>query len=388
VTTPAWPRADTPHSVSDAATGRRWPAPDGIPFLRAGREALAGEALARLDVGDAEGALALLLADQDDWWRGPAADPADLRALVRRRDALTLREAMALLGWGPVADYFAHRWSDPTFLAGLALVEAHWAAPRTAFELACGIGHHLRELARRGVAVAGADVVFAKLWVARHWVLPKAGGGTGSPEARLICLDAAAEVWPVGGAFDLVACHDALYFLEPKPAILARLRGLLDPARGVLAVSHLHNRDWPNLSSGSAVTAEEVAALFPAARLYDDAELTRALAEGRAPRPSAGPDALRDAEAFAAVEGPGLPAAPRPVEGLLALPPPGAPLRRNPLYGADGRLAWPSERYAREYGPRATYPAATDAPERAVLAGAALAERARRRELLDLPERW
>ncbi|TCZ64942.1 class I SAM-dependent methyltransferase [Roseicella aquatilis] len=368
---------DTAHSVRDAA-GRRWPAPDGIPFLRAGRADLAAEALARLDAGDRQGALVLLLADQDDWWRGPAADPAALHELVRGQDRLPLREAVTLLGWGPVGDYFLHRWSDPTFLAGLALTEAHWAAPRTAFELACGIGHHLRELARLGLAVTGVDVVFAKLWVARHWVLRDGGA------ARLLCLDAAQD-WPALGRFDLMACHDAFYFLEPKPAILARLRGLLDPARGVLAVSHVHNSAWPNLSSGSAVTAAAMAGLFPTAAFYDDAELTRALVERRAPCPAA-PEVLAAVEAFAVAEGPGLPP-PRAVEGLLALPRPGAALRRNPLYGRDGRLAWPSERYAREYGPRATYPPVTAVPEHAVL-GAASAEQARRRELLDLPERW
>ena len=366
---------DTPHSVRDA-TGRRWPAPDGIPFLRVGRDALAADALARLDAGDAEGALVALLADQDNWWRGGVADAAALRELVRQRQRLTLREAMGLLAWGPVADYFAHRWSDPTFLAGLALVEAHWTAPGSAFELACGIGHHLRELARRGVAVVGADVVFAKLWVARHWVVP---------EARLLCFDAAYP-WPLNNEkHGLVACHDAFYFLEPKPAILARLRGLLDPAGGVLAVGHVHNRDWPNLSAGSAVTATELNALFPDAALYDDAELTRALADGRAPL-AAPAAALGGVEAFSIATGPGL-APSRPVVGLLALPPPGAALRRNPLYGADHRIAWPSERYAREYGPRATYPAASDAPAHATLDATTEAP-ARRRELLDLPERW
>ncbi|WP_192912408.1 class I SAM-dependent methyltransferase [Paracraurococcus ruber] len=361
---------DTPHSLRDAA-GRRWPAPDGIPFLRAGRDALAGEALARLDAGDREGALVLLLADQDDWWRGPTATPDALRALVRGQARLSLREAMALLAWGPVADYFAHRWSDPTFLAGLALVEAHWTAPRSAFELACGIGHHLRELARRDVAVTGSDVVFAKLWVARHWVCP---------EATLLCLDAAQD-WPALGPFDLVACHDAFYFLEPKRKILARLRGL----GGLLAISHVHNRDWPNFSAGSALTATEMAALLPDAVLYDDADLTRALADGDAPRPAT-PAALRSAEAFAAVAGPGLAPA-HPVAGLLALPPPGTLLRRNPLYDAEGRIAWPSERYGREYGARATYPPCAAAPDRAVL-DAATEVAARRRELLDLPERW
>jgi hypothetical protein len=219
-------------------------------------------------------------------------------------------------------------------------------------------------------------VVFAKLWLARHWV---------APEAELVCFDAGAS-WPLAPRpFDLVACHDAFYFLEPKAAILARLRGLLDPLNGILAVSHVHNREWANLSAGAAVTAAEMAALLPDAVLYDDAELTRALAESRSPRPST-PEALRGAEAFCAVEGPGL-RLPRAVDGVLALPPEGAELRRNPLYDEGGAIAWPSDRYEREYGPRATYPPRSAAPDRAVLDGAT-AEAARRRELLDLPERW
>ncbi|RYI86295.1 MAG: class I SAM-dependent methyltransferase, partial [Acetobacteraceae bacterium] len=322
-----------------------------------------------------DAALVLLLADQDDWWRGPTAEPDALRRLVRDAATLSLREAMRLLAWGPVADYFAHRWSDPTFLAGLALVEAHWTAPRQAFELACGIGHHLRELSRRGVAVTGVDVVFAKLWVCRHWV---------APEAQLLCLDAA-QSWPIAERFDLVACHDAFYFLEPKPQILADLRALLDPGRGLLAIGHVHNSEWDNLSAGAAIPAAEMAALFPQGLLYDDAELTRALAENRMPRPAPA-SSLQQAEAFAVVEGPGLHPA-QPVRGLLALPPAGASLRRNPLYGPDGRIAWPSERYGHEYGPRATYPSSSGAPDCATL-DATTIEAARRRELVDLPEGW
>ena len=366
--------ADTPWSVRDGV-GQRWPVVDGIPFLRVGREKLAAEALACLDDGDAEGGLVALLADQDDWWTGPTAEAASLRELVRQRDRLTLREAMTLLRWGPVADYFMHRWSDPVFLAGLALVEAHWTQPCTAFELACGIGHHLRELTRHGVAATGADVVFAKLWVARHWVAPR---------ARLLCLDAAQPL-PALGSFDLVTCHDALYFLEPKAAIVAGLRALLQPARGVLAIGHVHNREWPNFSAGAALTISDFAALLPDAQLYDDAELTCALVEARAPRPVGASD-LREAEAFAAVAGPGVDP-PRAVSGLLALPSPSAALRRNPLYGQDGRIAWPSERYAKEYGPRSTYPAASRFPALARLDASTIGP-ARRRELVDLPERW
>ena len=179
---------DTPHSLWDGG-GERWPVVDTIPYLRAGREGLVAVALDHLDAGCPDDALVALLTDQDDWWTGPATDLTDLKRLVRTRDTLTLRDAMALLRLGPVADYFAHRWCDPTYLAGLALLEAHWREPATAFELACGVGHYLRELTARGVRCVGADVVFAKCWLARHWV---------APDAQYLVFDAG-HPWPIGG---------------------------------------------------------------------------------------------------------------------------------------------------------------------------------------------
>ncbi len=259
-----------PHAL--AGRCRRWPVVDGIPYLRTGRDALADAALAHLDAGRQEQALALLLADQDDWWSGPVPQPDALATLIAQRQTLSLREAMRLLQWGRVGDYFAHRWTDPTFLAGLALVEAHWTAPRSAFELACGIGHHLRALAQQGVAVTGGDVVFAKLWVARHWVVP---------QARLVCFDAGGP-WPLQASrFELACCHDAFYFLAPKQHVLDSLRGLSD---GAVLIGHIHNRDWPNLSAGAAMRAAELAAMAPDGVLFDDAELTAALIERRAPQ--------------------------------------------------------------------------------------------------------
>ncbi len=367
--------ADTAYSLTDGVG--RWPVIDAIPFLRAGREALAGDALRCLDRGDRDGALVLLLADQDDWWRGGPADPDALRDLVANADALTLRQAMDRLGWGPVGLYFAHRWSDPTFVAGLALVEAHWNAPVRAFELGCGIGHHLRALARTGVAVSGADVVFAKLWVARHFVVP---------DADLVCFDAA-EPWPNDGAVvDLVICHDAFYFLRPKPMIAGRLRAMAG-SDGMLAIGHVHNLNQPNHSAGEAVTTDELDALFPGATIYDDAELTRAAVEARVPV-VVNRRALGGVEAFSLVAG-AVPSAgvPRRVEGVLACAPPGTRLRRNPLYAEDGSVRFPSERYALEYGKRATYGSRTDCPPTAIC-DATMLDWVRRRELVDLPDRW
>lgn len=356
-----------PHALA-TAQGERWPVIEGIPFLRAGRAGLAARALARLDDGDAEGALALLLADQDDWARTPPPDEPALRALVARAGAIGFRDAMAALSFGPVGTYFAHRWSDPTFLSGLALAEAHGLGG-SVFELACGAGHFLRAFAPHAQA-AGGDVVFAKLWLARRFI---------APSARLVCFDAA-HPWPLrDAAFDTVFCHDALYFLPEKPRVAAEMARVA-PAR---LVGHAHNALTDNLSAGAALPPEGYASLFPGALLYDDRELTAALVEARPPRPRPAA-ALAGAPAVALAAGAG---APRPVRGGVAMPPAGARLRRNPLY-RDGRIAWPSARYEAEYAALATYPSEAEGPEAALAGDPAIEGLVRRRVLLDLPAGW
>jgi SAM-dependent methyltransferase len=364
---------DTATSLSDGS-GERWPVIDGIAYLRNGRAALVADVLKLLDDGREIEALVALLADQDDWWTGGPADPARIFDLVSKRDAMSFRDAMESLGFGRVGHYLAHRWSDPTYLAGLALLEAHWTEPTSAFELACGTGAYLRDLSRRGIRCCGGDVVFAKLWLARHWVLGR--------EVALVCFDAASP-WPIAGrTHDLVLCHDAFYFLEPKPGVAARLREATAPG-GLLALAHIHNAAHANFSAGAAMTAATLAEMFEGAVFYDDDELTRALAEARAPEPCA-PELLSSAEAFSIVLG-GAPR-PRPVVAGLALPPSDAPLRKNPLYGHDDRIRWPSDRYRDEYAARATYPPVFGAqvPNEDTVIEA----RARSRELVDLPERW
>ncbi|MGV7033252.1 class I SAM-dependent methyltransferase [Methylobacterium symbioticum] len=379
-------RADRPHSLADTETGARWPVIDGIPYLRIDRADTIERVLAHLDGGEPDEALSILLADQDSWWNGPPADAGDIRTLVRERATATLRDAVRLLGWGRVGDYFLYRWSDPTYLAGLALLEAHWNEPACVFEFACGIGQYMRELKRRGCKVAGADVVFAKLWVARHWVV--------GDKAQFVCFDAASEHWPIAGApVDLVLCNDAFYFLDDKPRLLESLRQNAGDD-GWLALSHIHNAESPGFSAGRAVTAEDIAELFPDALVYDDAELTRALVETRAPGPR-DPGDLRACEAFSVVAGPGMRPAPRAVVDGLTLPPAGTDLVLNPLYRPDPAggfaIRWPSERYEAEYARLVTYPMHSDGPEHLAFSGepeAPDADRVRRREFVDLPERW
>ena len=253
----------------------RVPVVAGIPYLRTGRAELRAHVLERLDAGDEHGALVALLADQDDWWTEP---PPPREQLEQAIAAPTLREAMALLGFGRVGDYFAFRWSDPTFLSGLALLDAHAGEVDSAFELGCGAGHLLRELSLRGVRVAGGDVVFAKLWLAKRFVVP---------EADLVCFDAASPFPVESGSADLALCHDALHYLPDIPHAVAELRRIA--TRAVL-VGHAHNATVDNLSSGAPLDVDGYAALLPGARLYDDDELGRGLVAGTPARPQAAGD--------------------------------------------------------------------------------------------------
>lgn len=364
--------ADTPHSI--AAGPERWPVIERIPFMRADRRTLADAALQALDAGNAEHALVLLLGDQDNWARTPPPSEADRLALVRTAATLTFRAAMDRLAFGAVGTYFAHRWSDPTFLSGLALAEAHWNEPACVFELACGAGHFLREFARVTPMVSGGDIVFAKLWLARRYI---------APGARLVCFDAAVA-WPLAPASaGLVFCHDAFYFLPSKPHVAAEMLRVAGP-QGRVLVGHAHNALVDNLSSGEPLTPAAYAALFGAPLLYDDRELTRSLIEMRAPIPGTF-DMMAHAPAIALASGAGLP---RVVAGGLAMPPPGTALRRNPLY-AGPDIRWPSDRYEREYGPLATYPLQAKVPEHAVAGSDGTTDDlARRRVLLDLPLQW
>ena len=405
---------------------RRWPVVAGIPWLRAGRDDVRERAVAALDAGDAEGAAVVLLADADDWWDAPPPPDAQLRAALR---ATTLRAAVDLLGLGRVGTYFLHRWSDPSWLAALALTAAHPPAGRPVVDLACGAGHLLRHLALHGHGAApggltGIDVVFAKLWLARRFVLPPA------VPVALVCADLTAP-WPLPdpdgpgstGARH-VSCHDALYFFDDadKVALVAAARRHAG-AGGAVLLGHCHNARHPAGRAGRPLDPDGWRALLPGAVAYAEEELTAATVAVRPPRPAADPtgptglvgptDPARGTGRGTGTDptgggtrtghlgggtrtaGPGLDAteavnlaldlASAPPDPALLGPAAGVPLRPNPLYGdpaGDGARRWPGDRWAAEYGARA----ATYLPERRTDPPADSA--VRRRLLLDLPESW
>lgn len=367
--------------------GSDWPIVEGIPFLRVGRDALRYEVLDRLAAGDRRGALIALLADQDDFARTPPPDPSALGGLVDDLYAggLLFRRAMSVLGFGPVVDYFAYRESTPTYLSGLALLAKHWVPGALVVEVACGVGHFLAALSCQAL---GVDVVFAKLWLMRYFLVAT---------QPLVCADVA-KGFPLGAAQGpaLVLCHDAFYFLPDKGRVAGRFMDLVGD-RGRILIGHAHNRlvDQRGVA-GEPLRPEEYAALFPGCTLYDDAELAReAWAGTPAPRRE-WPD-LSGAEAIAlAWSASGDLAATSPPDFLR--PTAGTPLRLNPLLVDDRgtlRPRWPSPRFEEEYAAGSSYLLGEPTPDPATLRRAAageiddrIAALARRRILVSTPERW
>ena len=206
------------------------------------------------------------------WWTGPADRPGRAEAAgARARHAVACARRWRCSGWGRWR-LFRLSLGDPTYLAGLALLEAHWRRPHTAFELACGIGHYLRELRRRGVACVGADVVFAKCWLAQ--ALGRAGGRLCRVRRRRAVADRRRAVRPRH-------CHDAFYFLEQtRRSSRQRLR----------AARRRRARDQPRPQRRSSRSARRarpdrrrMARAVPRCDRLCDEELLRALLAGVRP---------------------------------------------------------------------------------------------------------
>ena len=361
---PLW--HDTAHSLTDGT--HRVPVVSGIPFLRQGRDRLLQTLLSALDRGDTTQALILALQDQDDWAPLPPPDAAALRDLVTGNQSF--RDAMTALNFGPVAHYFAHRWSAPTFLSALGLLAAYAPLDRPLIDLACGTGQVLREVALRGGTAIGVDQVFAKLWLGQRYL--------GLDD--LVCADA--ETLPFGPADAprTILCHDALYFFHDaaKSTVIARMTDAAGP-NGTVLLGHCHVRDHPHAGDRAhPLTVADWQSLMPGATCHDDAALTQwFLSRGDTPLTA------HDGRPVAAVS---LASGTRLARPVPFWDPVG-PLVENPLLvrSVGGlRPDWPLPAFAEEYAD-AGYLAVPDA---AVERARSRADRFARRTLLPLPERW
>ncbi|MFE9561185.1 class I SAM-dependent methyltransferase [Streptomyces sp. NPDC006487] len=373
-----------PYVLTDGES--LWPCLEGIPYLRLGRDSLRAAAVAAIRAGDLPGALAMLLCDRKDDTI-PPADPAAVRALVD--GAGTAAEAMAALGYGGLAPYFLHRWCQPTYLSGLALLEEHAPAGGTLFEVGCGAGHFLRTWLERSGPAIGSDLVFSHLWLARVFV---------APQAHLVCFDAEGSFPIADGSAEVALSHDSFHYFRDKKHVLDEL--LRIGGTGPVLLGHVHNASHDNFSAGLPLPTDGYTATVDPDLCYDDAALTTAALDGRAASPQSA-EGLREVAALAfACRTTGSPAAPGkptdPVPGRLTGPLPGRPLTVNPLLGDDGPR-WPDEKFAREFTDGWSYLRDLARPDEATVTAARaglvgrdpeVARLAARRVFLDLPESW
>ncbi|UZO79261.1 hypothetical protein NBT05_09785 [Aquimarina sp. ERC-38] len=276
-------------------------------------------------------ATALLLRDQDAFSKQTAPDVKTICGFLKETPT-SLADAMQFLNYGPVADYFNARWSSPTFVSGLALMQHILDKNKKHVEVACGIGQFLKIAENNQVQTVGMDVVFSKLWLGRNYLGLK---------GILICTDINENYEITIDQPVSALCQDALYFLEHKNQVLQKIRSFSQYT--TVAVGHCHTDKELEYPNGFPLSYEQYKALITRESIWiTDQTLIKAWLQDLKIEESNHPEVLQNAKALSWIEG-------RINETIFPLTPPEA-LRVNPLLSSsDFKVEWPSESYKKEY---------------------------------------
>jgi uncharacterized protein YbaR (Trm112 family)/SAM-dependent methyltransferase len=363
----------------------------GVPVLRADETSRA--AMQAIEAGRDEDALFTLLGLDET--RGAA-----FRALQAHGDAMTYRDAIAVLSPDPEGTYFVYRFSDPTFVMAeavlTALAQDPAAFPGRVLDLCGGSGHLTRVLARLQPAhpVVLADMFFWKLWLAKTFT---------EPSCVPVCCDANQPLPFARGTFPTVVLSDAFPYIWHKRLLAGEVVRQAEPD-GTIVMPHLHSSLGWNYSAGMTLTPRSYAELFAdlEPRLFPDEEFLAAVVDGAGldlSRPRTA-DELSGENSFTLIASrhAGLfrryaPTPVSPATGALVV---------NPLYrvtrdaaGSTLSLMFPSPDYEEEFGACRRYLPETltiaadlSGPLVNVPAGIDVDALRRRRVLIDAPPRY
>jgi uncharacterized protein YbaR (Trm112 family)/SAM-dependent methyltransferase len=351
-----------------------YPVIDGIPFIQTGPRAQA--ALRLLGSGQGRQALITMLGADS-----VAAD--SLTPLLDDDPSFTFRAALEMLCKDAEASYLLYRFSDPTYLASKAWLQAVgqnaacWAT--RALDVGGGAGHLTRTLCAmsRGRDVVLADIAFWKIWLAKRFI---------APCCQPVCCDANQPLPFARAAFSFVFSSDAFHYVWTRRLLAFEMMRLVADG-GAIVLAHLHNLLVENPSSGMPLDPAGYRRLFDALpnRLVGERALLDAALDGWAIDVSNDVDdgalAAEAALALIATREPRMfrryAAEAGGDDGQLAI---------NPLYqrerGPSGdllRRRFPSEYYEAEYAESKRY-----LPEVVAEADAAAA----RFVMLPLPQRY
>ncbi len=397
--------ARTDHDIASGVLGCEccaFPVVEGIPVLIA--DDATRDAMHALEAGRHEEALFRLLGVWRDEPRATA-----LRALLARDVPLTYRDALAILCLDAEGACFLYRFSDPTFVAAEALVQALGQHPSIAhgrsLDLCGGSGHLTRVLAGLPSAAGApqrraeggpivADVAFWKLWLATRVT---------APGCTAVCCDANHPLPFVDSAFSLVVLSDAFPYIWHKRLLAGEMTRLAAPD-GAIVMPHLHSALGDNVSAGDTLTPAAYGSLFSRQqpRLFSDEVLLTQVLDQRVvdltqsvTATEIGSDpaftlvASRDDDLFRRYEV----AEPGRVSGALIV---------NPLYRVERRggssvltLTFPTPEYAEEFAnctrylpDTVTVEADLTGPIEPAMLGSAYEELRRRRIVLDAPPHY
>jgi uncharacterized protein YbaR (Trm112 family) len=387
----------TADEIQDGILGCQccvFPVVDGIPVMHL--QPVATTAREQIEAGRPELARRTMFGLED-------TQQAEAFDRVAASESATYRETVAAFGPNFEGGYFLYRFSDPTFIVAQGVVRAVGAAvlggARRAIDICGGSGHLTRSLL--GLSSSPpvlADLYFAKVWLARRFT---------APGCEPVCCDGNAPMPFARGAFSLAMCVDAFMYIWTKRQLVGEMERLVDSPTGppgAVLIGHTHNERTWSPSHGQPLTPEGYAALFERfePRLFAEAGLfadvvDRALVD-LSRRDSKETLDADPALTIVASRHPGV-FARHSVEGAGRA---SGEFRLNPLYAVESsggevrlRLRFPDDDYEQEYGACRQYlpeEVAVDRrlveslPSEAVPDG--LADLARRRVVLDLPQRY
>jgi uncharacterized protein YbaR (Trm112 family) len=368
-----------------------FPVVAGIPVMHLLPEAV--QAREAVEAGDFDAAFRALIAPDDE--------DRSARFETLARSGSTYRELVEALGSGFEGGYFLYRFSDPSYVTANAVVHAVagpvLAQGGRAIDLCGGSGHLVRSL--QGLSTQPpvvADLFFAKLWLAAHFV---------APGCEAVCCDGNAPLPFARGSFSFAMCADAFMYIWTKRQMVGEMLRLIDqPGPRAALITHAHNQLVWSHSHGQPLTPEGYRDLFETLepRLFGESALLDDVVAG-GPLDLSRRDDLRALEADHALT---IVATDRPeIFRKHPLPDPTAArgdLRLNPLYAAtpDGagtrlRLRFPDPEYEEEYGACRRYLPEEVALDLDILDAVAAGRRSddvlelvRRRIVLAVPQRY
>jgi len=248
-----------------------YPVVDGIPILMA---AYSGDtAFQQLLADDPDRALFTALELDEE-------RQAAFKSFLAQGEAGTYRDCIEIFSPGDEGPYFVHRFANPTYLVGQAILRAAggdrrvWA--RRAIDLAGGSGHLTRALCQiaGGAEVFLAETNFWKLWIARRIV---------APEIIPVCCDAEAPLPFKRGSFSLALCSDAFHYIWSKRQFACEMMRMVGDD-GVIIVNHVHNALRENYSVGLPLAPRWWRNLLAdyGARVFKESEALDSVIEHRA----------------------------------------------------------------------------------------------------------